>query len=209
MLYSITDRNQTRGRSLVDVVKSALDGGVRLIQLREKELSGKELFNLAKELRTLTNQYKARLFINDRLDIAMAVGADGVHLGRESMSVRDVKRAVHPGESPLIVGVSTHSIQEALEAESDGADFITFGPVYHTLSKAKYGEPVGIERLKEAAETVKIPVFALGGIKTENIAELKSAGAYGVAVISAIMAAVDVKTAAEDILKHLARYADA
>lgn len=208
-LYLITDRNQTHGRPLIDVVKSALDGGVRLIQLREKDLSGKELFCLAKELRELTNRYNAKFIINDRVDIALAVGADGVHLGRQSVSVRDARRAFEtssliPHSSSFFVGVSTHSLEEALQAESDGADFITFGPIYFTSSKAVYGQPVGIDKLKEVAKAVSIPIFALGGIKRDSIDEVLNTGAYGVAMISAVMAANEVKKAIEGLMMEIA-----
>lgn len=211
-LYLITDRNQTRGRPLVDVVKAALDGGVRLVQLREKDLCGKELFNRARELRELTNQYNAKLLINDRVDIAIEVGADGVHLGRQSMPVKEARKAFDVLSQPPaiihqpLIAVSTHSLQEALQAEADGADFITFGPVYHTPSKAVYGAPVGVDKLKEAARAGNIPIYALGGVKKENIEEVMSAGAYGVAVISAIMSVDDVKKSTEEMLLEITNY---
>jgi thiamine-phosphate pyrophosphorylase len=226
-LYLITDRTQTLGRPLTEVVESALEGGVKIIQLREKDLSGRELFNLAKELRGLTNSYSARLLINDRIDIALAVGADGIHLGGQSISVQDARQAFEsssfiphpssvPGTVPILrhdkavsvnrdsplIGVSTHSLEEALQAESDGADFITFGPVYFTPSKAAYGEPVGIGRLREVARAIKIPVYALGGVKRDNIEEVLRVGAYGVAMISAIVAD-NVKKATEDLIKAM------
>lgn len=163
-------------------------------------MGGRELLNLAGELRAITKEYGARLLINDRVDIALAVGADGVHLGRQSLSVQDARRAF---SSSTIVGVSTHSLEEALDAESDGADFITFGPVYFTQSKAVYGRPLGIEKLKEVVEAVNIPVFALGGINHNGIEEVLETGAYGVAMISAIMAAENVKETVEEILEKL------
>lgn len=210
-LYLITDRKQASGRLLADVVKSALDGGIRLVQLREKDFSGRELFDLARELRELTKRYNAKLLINDRVDIAIAVGADGVHLGRQSMSVYDARHAFEtssliPHPSSFLIGVSTHSIKEALEAQSDGAGFITFGPVYFTPSKAVYGKPVGIEKLREVAKSVNIPVYALGGIKEDNIGEVMNSGTYGIAVVSAIMAAKNVRRKTEDILKIITRH---
>jgi|SRR3990172_12283055 len=210
-LYLITDRSQTLGRSLLDVVKAALEGGVRMIQLREKDLSGKELFNLAKELRELTNQFGAKLLVNDRIDVALAVGADGVHLGHQSISVQDARQvfktsSLIPHPSSFLVGVSTHSLEEALNAQSDGADFITFGPVYITPSKAAYGQPVGTDKVKEAAEAVNIPIYALGGIRRRNIEGVLNAGVYGVAMISNIMAAADVKKETEAILTAIADY---
>lgn len=203
-LYLITDRSQILGRPLLDVVKTALDGGIRMIQLREKDLSGKELFNLARELRLLTRKYGSRLLINDRIDVALAVGADGVHLGHQSMSVQDARRAVE--SSSFLIGVSTHSLEEALHAQSDGADFITFGPVYSTPSKAGFGKPVGTDKLKEAAEAVNIPIYALGGIRRENIEGVLNAGVYGVAMISSILTAADVKKETENILTAIADY---
>ena len=210
-LYLITDRSQTLGRSLLDVVKAALEGGVRMIQLREKDLSGKELFNLAKELRELTNQFGAKLLVNDRIDVALAVGADGVHLGHQSISVQDARQVFKtsppiPHPSSFLVGVSTHSLEEALNAQSDGADFITFGPVYITPSKAAYGQPVGTDKLKEAAEAVRISVFALGGVKKGNMEDGLKVGSYGVAMISAIIAADDVKKETENILAAIDDY---
>lgn len=207
-LYLITDRSRTLDRPLTEVVRAALDGGVRMVQLREKDMGGRELFELAGELRALTNQYGARLLINDRIDVALAVGADGVHLGNKSISVQDARRAVEASSlisdpSSFIIGVSTHSIEEALVAQSDGADLLTFGPVHFTPSKASYGGPVGIDRLKEAADTVKLPIYALGGINRGNVGAVMNAGACGVSMISAIMAADDVKKASEDMLKAI------
>ena len=201
-LYLITDRSQTLGRPLLNVVKAALEGGVRMIQLREKDLTGKELLTLARELRELTRRYGAKLLINDRIDIALAVDADGVHLGHQSISVQDARRAVEA--SSFLIGVSTHSIEEALQAQAEGADFITFGPVYFTPSKASYGKPAGIEKVKEAEEAVSIPIYALGGIRRGNIEDVLKTGCYGVAMISAIIAADDVKKESEEILKAIA-----
>lgn len=173
-----------------------------MIQLREKDLTGKELLTLARELRELTRQYGSKLLINDRIDIALAVDADGVHLGHQSISVQDAKRAVEA--SSFLIGVSTHSIEEALQAQAEGADFITFGPVYFTPSKASYGKPAGIEMVKEAAEAVSVPIYALGGIRRGNLEDVLNAQVYGVAMISAIIAADDVKKESEDILKTIA-----
>lgn len=147
-------------------------------------------------MRSLTNEFGARLFINDRVDIAVAVDADGVHLGGESMPPDAVRRIVGEG---MLIGVSTHNIEEARKAEATGADFITFGPVFDTPSKRKYGPPQGLDMLKEVVQKVKLPVFGLGGIKKENIAEVLATRAFGVATISSILAADDVKTAAMEI----------
>ena len=185
-LYLITDRHQTSGRDLPAVVEEALEGGMRAVQLREKDLSPRKLLELALTMRELTGRYGAKLIINDRIDIALAADADGVHLGEASIPVDAARLLLGPNR---LIGVSCHSREGALAAEQGGADFITFGPVYHTPSKAAYGAPVGVERLAETVELLSIPVFALGGIKRENTPEAMAAGAAGVALISAIIAA--------------------
>ncbi len=200
-LYLITDRQQTGGRSLLDVVHLALEGGVRAVQLREKDLSTAELYSLAAELRLLTSQFAARLIINDRLDIALAVGADGVHIGVNSLPIAVVRRLMG---NDKIIGYSAHAIDEALHAQSAGADFVTFGPVYFTPSKAEYGRPCGVKKLAEATSALTIPIIALGGISEARIAELHRAKVRGIAVISAIMAAADPRAATASLLKKMA-----
>lgn len=203
-LYLITDRMQTAGRSLPAVVADALRGGLRALQLREKDLTAGQLFELAAELRQLTREYGAKLLINDRIDVALAVAADGVHLGKGGLPVAEARRIL--GGARLI-GYSAHSADEAVRAQCDGADFVTLGPVYHTPSKALYGEPLGLNALTEAAGVVTIPVFALGGIKQSSVAEVLSAGAQGVALISAIMAAPDPTLETESLLRTIAHHA--
>lgn len=204
-LYLITDRHQTNGRALTTVVEEALQSGVKAVQLREKDLSAKELFELARYMRQLTNQYSAKLFINDRLDIALAVKADGVHLGQNSFSANDIKSFLKSDlrltthDPRLLIGVSTHSFAEARKAEEEGADFITLGPVFYTPSKAEYGEPLGVEMIKKVKAEIKIPVFAIGGIKKENVKDVMNTGADGVAVISAVMGAEDAGKAVREL----------
>jgi len=190
-LYLVTDRRQVGDKSLLKAVEEALKGGVRAVQLREKDLRTRELLKLAYEMRELTLHFDSRLFINDRVDIAIAVDADGVHLGQKSIPPYAVRRFA----AGLIIGVSTHSVEEALRAERDGADFITVGPVYHTPSKAGMGEPLGLESLRRMVGEVSVPVFAIGGVKCENIREVMGTGAAGVAMISGILATKDIKAA--------------
>lgn len=197
-LYFVTDRKQTGGRPLADVVHAALDGGARAVQLREKDLEGGELYRLAEELRILTSRYNARLLINDRIDIALAVNADGVQLGQLSFPPRTARQLL--GTEKLI-GVSTHSPVE-IEA-AGGADFLVFGPVYFTPSKAAYGEPQGLERLRRAVAQSAVPVIAIGGIKKEQITEVINAGAHGIGVITAISTAADPAQAARELLALL------
>jgi len=199
-LYLITDRNQTGNVRLIDVVEEALKGGVRGIQLREKDLSSRELYELAYELRKLTNRYDARLIVNDRVDIALAVDADGVHLGLNSLPIHRVRRLI--GDNKLI-GLSCHNQVNAIMAQEKGADFITFGPVYYTPSKAQYGKPVGVEKLEIVSHLLEIPVFALGGIKMANIHEVVAAGAAGISLVSAIIANDDPRREAEAMIALL------
>jgi thiamine-phosphate pyrophosphorylase len=196
-LYLITDRRQTCGRDLLTVVEQALAAGVRAIQLREKDLGGRELFALAEKLKVLCARYGATLFINDRVDVALAVDADGIQLGTASLPIDAARELI--GEKKMI-GASTHSMKEALAAERAGADFILFGPVYFTPSKAVYGEPQGLERLREVVEKISLPVYAIGGVKAENIVAVKKTGACGVALISAVMGAEKPTTASRELL---------
>jgi thiamine-phosphate pyrophosphorylase len=198
-LYLITDRNQTNGRDLLAVVEPALEAGVKAIQLREKDLNGRDLFILAEKTRRLCLHYDAALFINDRIDVALAVDADGVQLSRTSLPLNAARQLL--GRDKLI-GASTHSLQESHEAQRSGADFVLFGPVYFTPSKAAYGPPQGIAALREIVEKVSLPIYAIGGVKAQNIDATRKAGVRGVAVISTVMSAADPKDATVELLSH-------
>ncbi len=198
-LYLITDRHATT-LGLPEAVRLALKGGVRAVQLREKDLPVRELLSLARELRGITREFGAKLFINDRVDVAVAVDADGVHLGGQSMPASVVRKIV--GRN-MLIGVSTHNINEAREAEAGGADFITFGPVFPTPSKMKFGAPVGVKSLKETKNVTNKPVFAIGGINGGNIGQVLGAGADGIAMISAILSADDIQRAAELMVRRI------
>jgi thiamine-phosphate pyrophosphorylase len=199
-LYVITDRQQTAGRPLPAVVEAALCGGARALQLREKDLAPRDLLPLAQEMRRLTQVYGARLLINDRIDVALAVNADGVHLTTTSLPVDVARQLLGPNR---LLGVSTHSRAEAQVAAEGGADFIVFGPVFFTPSKAPYGEPVGLEALRDACAAVALPILAIGGIKKVNLDQVVAAGANGIAVISAVIAADDPMAATQDLLGAL------
>jgi thiamine-phosphate pyrophosphorylase len=196
-LVLVTDRLATGGRDLVDVVAGALDAGLPAVQLREKDLPGRPLLALAERLRTVTARTGALLLVNDRVDVAVAAGADGVHLGGGSVPV-DVARTLLPAGA--LVGVSTHT---AAEAARTSADFAVFGPVYATPSKATYGPPQGEERFRAAAATASVPVLAIGGVTAARIPALRAAGAAGVAVIRAILAAEDPAAATRALLSAL------
>ncbi len=195
-LYLITDRKATKKRPLINVLKMAIDGGVKAIQIREKDMSGKELFLLAKELRDITKGRGVKLFINDRIDIAILVKADGVHLGQNSIPADTTRKIVG---NNMLIGVSTHSLNEAKEAENMGADFITLGPIFPTGEKI----PIGINSIDEVVNNISIPIFAIGGINREKIPDIKKRGINKIALISAIIGVEDVKEETERIINEL------
>jgi thiamine-phosphate pyrophosphorylase len=182
-LCLVTDRRLVPDHDLVRLVRECLEAGLPAVQLREKDLPARELYGLAGELRELTRRVGARLIVNDRLDVALAVEADGVQRTTTSLPV-EVMRAV--ADKRLHIGASVHSLDEALDAEAAGADWVIFGPVYETASKRAYGAPQGLRAVGEVARTLKIPVIAIGGVTPERVVEVRGAGAHGVAVISAI-----------------------
>lgn len=200
-LYLVTSASLSAGRSTPDIVRAALDGGVRLIQLREKELPLRTLLSLAEDIRTLTARADALLIINDRIDVALAVGADGVHLGQDDFPL-DAARRLAP---ELILGASTHSIEEARLAIEQGASYINIGPLFPTHTKAWSGNFLGFEGLENIAHHVTIPFTVMGGIKKEHIPELLRLGARTIAVVTAITAAPDPAEAARELLHGIRR----
>lgn len=198
-LYLITDRKLFHAQCLLYLaIEAALQAGVKYVQLREKQLPTRNILDMAYWMIELTREYGAKLLINDRVDIALAVGADGVHLGQESLPAHAVRKIA--GDD-FLIGVSTHGIDEALEAEKDGADFITLGPIYNTPSKLRYGDPIGVEILRQVKTKVSVPVLAIGGIKTDKVNEVRDAGADGIALISGILAEKDIRGTTEKFLR--------
>ena len=185
------------------MVQEAIAGGVRFVQLREKDLPTRQLLSLAYTLREVTLKVSARLLINDRLDLCLAVQADGIHLRANSLPVRIVRKIL--GKTKWI-GVSTHSLQEAQRAQQEGADFITLGPIYETSSKAEYGPPLGLDALKTIRKQIRIPILALGGIQRERIHEVLEAGADGIALISAILMAQEPRQTAIHLIHELEQH---
>ena len=198
-IYLVTSEAQSAGRSTLDVVRMALDGGMRLVQLREKNLPIAELTRLARDVRELTARAGAVLIINDHIDIALAVGADGVHLGLDDMPLR----AARERAPDLVLGASTHNVAEALEAQEAGASYINIGPLFETKTKNWTGAFLGLEGLREIGAVARIPFTVMGGIKPEHIPELRNCGARVVAVVTAITAADDPRAAAEDLLGRM------
>jgi len=199
-LYVVTDRHQTAGRPLLTVLERALSAGVKAVQLREKDLGTRSLLELAAELLSLTRKHGGLLFINDRVDLVMALGADGVHLRSDSMPVQAARRVLGPNR---LIGMSAHSVGEVLKAEADGADFAVLGPIYDTPSKRRYGNPIGLRPLEEVSQQSHIPIFAIGGISLPCVQEVRRAGAYGVALISAILLSEDIEPATRLLLHAL------
>ena len=194
-VYLITDLMRIGNSRFLSALEEALQGGVRSLQLREKSLCPKDLLTLALEVKPLVQRYNAKLFINDRADIAVMAGADGVHLTEASVQASEVKNNF----PNFIVGVSTHSLEGARLAETQGADFITFSPIFETPSKTSYGPPQGLDPLGQVTQSVRLPVLALGGINLHRVSECLEHGAFGVAVISDIWDSTDIK-------KHSSEY---
>jgi thiamine-phosphate pyrophosphorylase len=198
-VYLITDRAQTNGRPLLDVIDAALHAGIRAVQLRERDLTTRELLMLAERLRERTRNAGAALLINDRVDVALACDADGIHLPTHSFAVADARALLGPQR---LIGVSTHTPAEVAAAARDGANFAVFGPIYDTPSKRPYGAPLGLDALREARAAAPLPLFAIGGVDLEHVAAVRHAGADGVAVIRAVLAAPDPGLAAAALLKR-------
>ena len=200
-LYLVTDRHQTGGRDIVEVLGQAAAAGAPAIQLREKGLDTVEMYRLAETLLEMTRQAGAALLINDRVDVAMALGADGVHLTRKSLPPREVRSLVG---SRMLIGISCHGLEDVREAVDGGVDFVVLGPIYATLSKAPYGPPLAPGILREARRICPLPILAIGGIKAARVPEVVGAGADGVAAISAVLAAPDPGAAARELLDAVA-----
>lgn len=195
LLYAVTDRHWLNGRTLLEVVRESLDGGVTMLQLREKTLEEGAFLEEARALQALCRERHVPFIVNDNVDIARAMGADGVHVGQSDMEVLDVRAKLGPDK---IIGVSAHTVEEALLAERHGADYLGVGAVFPTGSKDDADE-VSYETLKAICDAVSIPVVAIGGVSQANVAQLAGSGICGVAVISAIYAQKDIKAAAADL----------
>lgn len=198
-LYLCTDRNLMTTDTIAEATELAVKGGVTVVQLREKDCSGKEFLEIACEVKEITDAYEVPLIINDRLDIAMAVDADGVHLGQKDLPAAVARELLGPDK---IIGVSAWNAGLALQAQKDGADYIGVGDVFGTSTKTDTHQ-VCLQELIKIRKSVKIPVVAIGGVNIENVRQLEGTGIDGVAVISAVLAARNITAAAEELAAAL------
>lgn len=194
-LYLVTDRDVLKGRDLGKAVEDSILGGATIVQLREKDVTSREFYAIAAKIKVITDKYNVPLIINDRLDIALAVGAFGVHIGQSDMPCIIARKVLGKDK---IIGVSVHTLEEALEAEKDGADYLGCGAVFSTSTK-KDATNVSYDQLKEIKARVKIPVVAIGGINEKNLAQLKESNIDGVAIVSAILGKENIKEATENL----------
>lgn len=196
-LYAVTDAAWTGEKTLIQQVKEALEAGITFLQLREKHLSEKEFLREAVEIKRLIDQYQIPFVINDNIEIAQKAGADGVHVGQDDMPVEEVRKIL--GEDKII-GVSAHNVEEAVRAEQGGANYLGVGAV-HTTATKENTSAVSMEEMKKICQTVSIPVVAIGGIKKNNMNVLSGTGVDGIAVVSAIFAAKNIKEETKELLE--------
>lgn len=197
-LYLVADAEYAAGRDLISLIEAAVRGGVTLVQLRGKDLPFRDFLDMARTAVARLKKHHVPLLINDRVDIAMASGAAGVHLGQDDMPVAFARKVLAPR---TIIGVSVNSVEEACEAERLGADYLGLGPIYPTGTKATALPVLGPEGIRAVKARVTVPIVAIGGISSLNACEVRAAGANGIAVVSAVLGAADVKKAARELKK--------
>ncbi|MGD0818926.1 MAG: thiamine phosphate synthase [Methanomassiliicoccales archaeon] len=195
-LYVITDEGISHGLSHVEIARKVAEGGADVIQLRDKARTGKDMLSIALQIGEIARSSGVTFIVNDRLDLAMASNADGVHLGQEDLPVPFARKVSPKG---FIIGTSVRTVQEALIAETEGADYIALSPIFDTPTKSDAGPGKGLERLKEIKSAVSIPVIAIGGIGKSNVCQVLDAGADGVAVISAVVGQKDIAKATAEM----------
>ncbi|MDQ0063298.1 thiamine phosphate synthase [Paenibacillus harenae] len=198
-LYAITGEQFHPNRDLIEVMEEAIVGGADIIQLRDKTSGKPELLRKARALRELTRKHGVIFIVNDHIDVAMEVDADGIHLGQGDVSLPEARKLV--GEK--IIGISTHALQEAWLAQQQGADYIGVGPVYRTATKADVVDPVGVSYVREVTQNIRIPFVAIGGIKLSNVDEVIAAGATRICAVSEIVGSSDVRGTCEAFLSKL------
>ncbi|MDR1950525.1 MAG: thiamine phosphate synthase [Spirochaetaceae bacterium] len=200
LLYLCTDRVLALGRPITEAVEAAIAGGVTMVQLREKDASTGEFYRIAREVLAVTRPFHVPLVINDRLDIALAIGAEGLHMGQSDLPLPAARRLAG---KDMFIGLSASTVEEALRAQAEGADYLGVGAVYPTGSKADAGEVISLQGLAEIRAAVKIPVVGRGGVNAGNAAEVMAAGADGIALISGILSQPDIQEAARNLRRIL------
>ena len=195
-LYAILDPEQSKGRSPESVLRQLLEGGVTLLQLRVKTMAPRDFFELARTVRSETRAHGCQLIVNDRVDIALGCDADGVHLGQDDLPLGAARKLM----GSKIVGISSHDLQQAQEAERNGADYVGFGPMFGTTTKATGYPARGVEMLRQIRAAVKLPIVAIGGINEQNVQQVWQAGADSAAIISDILGADDIIAKTKRIL---------
>jgi len=200
-LLVVTDRHQTNGRPLVPLLQRVFTAGAPAIQLRERDISARELVMLAREVQAVPASCSFQLLINDRIDVALALEGVGVHLRSNSLPVSVARQLLG---AQRLLGISVHAVEEVLSAQSQGADYIILGPIYETPSKQMFGPPLGIHTLEQACQLVRIPIIGIGGVTAARAREMRRVGAFGVAVIKAILGADDVESATRELLDAVA-----
>ena len=204
-VYPVTCERLSQGRSNLEVLKGVIQGGSKIIQLREKHYSKRDFYNLALKFREITSRAGVLLIINDHVDIALAVDADGVHLGQEDLPVQ-VARMLAP---ELLIGASTHSLEQALQAEEEGADYINIGPIFPTRTKEGVESVLGPEAIATISSQIKVPFTVMGGIREDNMKEVLAKGARRVAMVSAITKAVDIAAKVKSLKEKILRFSEA
>ncbi|MFH1858033.1 MAG: thiamine phosphate synthase [Candidatus Omnitrophota bacterium] len=194
-LYVITDPKAQRGRSHLEVLTEAIRGGASMVQLRDKEADDGALIEAGKALRKICDQYHALFIVNDRMEVARTVGADGLHIGQDDISIAEARRRIGPEK---LLGVSTHSLDQARRAAQEGADYIGLGPIFQTPTKPDY-PPVGLELIRQVRKHLSIPLVAIGGIDALNIQTVMASGSDAVAVVRSVVAQDDIQTAAKTL----------
>jgi len=205
-LYVITDEAIAGGLTHAEIARRAIAGGADVIQLRDKACGCRELYRIGRALRTITMKTGTLFIVNDRLDVALACGADGVHLGQDDIRVDVARQIAQPG---FIIGVSVGTVDEAVRAEEQGADYIAISPVFSTASKNDAGPGRGLDVVREIRRSVSVPVIAIGGINLDNVREVIAAGADGVAVISVVVGSRDIIASARELCKRISESKEA
>ena len=199
-LYVIIDRRTIKNKSLFQVVRETIEGGAIAIQLREKEMESRDLYHFASSLKKVAKKRKVLFIVNDRIDIAQAVDADGVHLGQEDLPIKIARKLLGRNK---IIGATVRNLPQALKAQREGADYVSLGPIFSTRTKKNLPLPRGLKAITRIKKKIKIPLIAIGGIDRDNVAKVMRAGADGVAVASAVVKAKNIRKATQELLRRI------